>query len=111
MNHRDDKIENLVNKYPGDFSFSGRCFEVIYLAASEFLKFSKGEWPLGNYEIEIGFNDGETLMSVSFIPVLVHEVEGVPFEISNQGMYGNGCGVKYISDVIEQNLIKSVYMH
>lgn len=65
---------------------------------------------MSNYEIEVGFNDGETLMAVSFIPVSVHEVAGVPFEISNQGMYGNGRGVKYVYDVIEQKLIKAVYM-
>lgn len=110
MTYSKDDVLELATKYPSDVSFSGACFEVLGLALAEFRKFSKGEWPLVNYKVSVDVGKNESLIAIAFTPLPACEVNGVPFEVADQGMYRNGRGVTYIYTVDGGELIKAVYM-
>nr|WP_263869987.1 hypothetical protein [Burkholderia cepacia] len=105
-----DDILELATKYPSDFSFRGDCFEIFGLALAEFGRLSKGKWSLGDYKVSIDFGKNESLVAVSFTPLPAYEVNGVPFEIADQGMYKNGRGVTYVYAVENGELLKTIYM-
>ncbi|MBY4727250.1 MULTISPECIES: hypothetical protein [Burkholderia] len=110
MSYSKDDVLELAARYPSDVSCSGECFEVFGLALAEFRKFSKGEWSLKNYNVSIDFGRDERLVAISFIPRPAYEVNGVPFEVADKGMYKNGRGVTYIYTVDGGELLKAVYM-
>jgi hypothetical protein len=110
VSYSQDDIMELVTRYPSDYSFRGDCFKIFGLALSEFKKLSKDQWPLDCYKISIDIGKNESLVAIAFIPLPAYEVDGVPFEVADQGMYKNGRGVTYIYATESEELLKTVYM-
>ena len=110
MSYSQEDAMELVTKYPSDYSFKGNCFKIFGLALDEFKKLSKGQWSLNFYKVSIDFGKNESLVAVSFVPLPAYEVNGVPFEIADQGVYKNGRGVTYVYEIEKEELLKTVYM-
>ncbi|WP_163012837.1 hypothetical protein [Burkholderia stabilis] len=110
MSYKESDVLDLMRKYPAEIEFRGGCFEVFGLALKEFEVLSKGEWSLENYNVSLNVGcDGEVVV-VSFVPDVAFSIDGVPFEVADQGMYVNGRGVVYAYDISEKRLLKTIYM-
>ncbi|CAB3969719.1 MULTISPECIES: hypothetical protein [Burkholderia] len=110
MSYSEDDVLELVARYPSDYSFRGDCFKIFGLALAEFKKLSKDRWPLSCYKVSVDLGGGESLVAVTFSPLPAYEIDGVPFEVADQGMYQNGRGVTYIYAIEGAALLKTVYM-
>lgn len=99
-----------LDHYPKDFNLPGKVIRAASLAYEEFVSFSKGEWSLDNYEICLSITKDLQFLSFSFIPDPAYEINGLPFEISANGMYKNGRGVVYVFRIEDYALINRTFM-
>lgn len=82
---------------------------------------------LENYTIDIALDDGEKqyvkeylymkeapdrFVVFHFFPKLTENnlIQGIPFAVSDNGMYGNGLGVSLVYDINKCLLLRSLYM-
>lgn len=105
-----EKWQHLITGYPGDFTFRGKALPIFTLAIGEFNKLSKGEWPLENYEIMVKINEDSSYAAISFIPDPAHEIDGIPFEVADGGMFKNGMGVSYVYRLEDLCLVNRTFM-
>lgn len=110
MSSYNDKLFGLDNLYQRSFSFSGEIVKAANLAYEEFMLLSKGEWPLENYSVCFSVTDDYRYTSFAFMPDPAYEIGGIPFEVSNRGMYQNGRGVVYIYSLADYSLVNTTYM-
>lgn len=98
------------NKYPADLEFEGKTIIYIENGLREFRALFKYEFNLNNYLIAMNVFEKNGNYNVSFIPKTVSMFEDIEFEISNEGMYANGRGVKFFFSLENNELLKTVYM-
>ncbi|MGW8389327.1 hypothetical protein [Pseudoduganella sp. HUAS MS19] len=110
MSSYNDSWFGLDSLYQRSFSFSGEIVKAANLAYEEFMHLSKGKWPLDNYSVCFSITDDYQYTSFAFIPDPAHEINGIPFEVSNRGMYKNGQGVVYIYRLKDYSLVNTTYM-
>lgn len=94
-------------------SFDDRMIDVLYHAVNalrEVFKKYRSEWPLSGYSVLLSWHVEHELANISFCPKIDTLVEGIPFEVSDRGMYANGPGVTFIISIPDCSLVKTVHM-
>lgn len=105
-----DKWQMVESGGLKDFSLPGKVLKAANLAYKEFMLFSKGEWSLENYEICLSITHDLQYASFSFLPDPAYEVNGIPFEIADRGIYKNGRGVVYVYCLNDYVLVDKKFM-
>ncbi|WP_426336951.1 hypothetical protein ACN9MY_05635 [Pseudoduganella sp. R-31] len=110
MSSYNDKLLGLDNLFQRSFIFSGEVVKAANLAYAEFMRLSKGAWSLESYSICFSVTDDNRYTSLAFMPDPAYEVNGIPFEVADRGMYKNGMGVVYIYRLVDYSLVNTTYM-
>lgn len=110
MNSYNDLSEGVNVFYQRSFGFPGDVVKAANLAYKEFMSLSEGAWSLDNYSISFRITDDCQYASFAFVPDPAYEINGMPFEVSSQGMYKNGIGVVYIYRLLDYSLVRTIYM-
>lgn len=105
-----DILPQLDSFHPREFSLEGAVIMAMNIAYDEFITFSRGEWSLDNYQICISYTDDMDYISIAFLPDPAHEINGIPFEVANRGMYKNGRGVEYIYSLMDFSMLQKILM-
>jgi hypothetical protein len=68
------------------------------------------EWPLEKYAVHVTLHAEYDLADVAFCPKVETCIDGVPFEVSVNGVFANGPGVRFLLTLSSLALVETVYM-
>lgn len=88
----------------------GSYLLIIEDAKRKFEEISKGEWDLKKYVVWLQISTNQKYASIGFIPNIENFIDGIPFEIPNQGMYQNGRGVQFYYEIDNVELKETIFM-
>lgn len=88
----------------------GSYLLIIEDAKRKFEEISKGEWDLKKYVVWLQISTNQKYSSIGFIPNIENFIDGIPFEIPNQGMYQNGRGVQFYYEIDNVELKETIFM-
>lgn len=105
----------MESRYPPDQRFDGRVIMVLHQARNYLLNvfdshFSGKQWPLEGYEVLFNMYPEHNCAEVSFCPKVDTSINGVPFEVADQGVWANGPGVEFFISLEDYSLLKTTFM-